>query len=713
VSARPLLRRAGRRLLAAAALLAAGCGGDHRPPVVFVSIDTVRADRLPDWGYARGRTPHLGSLVADGVRYANAYAQVPLTLPSHVSLMTGLLPPDAGVRSNLGYRFEAAGRTPLAVALAERGYTTAAFVSAYVLRRETGFAAGFATFDDAMEVSEAAPLSSVQRAGPETTAAAASWLAALPRRTPYFLFLHLYEPHYPYTPPPEFRDLADPYDGEIAAADAALGTLLAALAARGDSDDALIAVFSDHGEGLGDHGEKEHGVLLYRETLHVPLVLKLPGGARAGETVDAPVGLIDLYPTVAELAGVRLPARAAGRSLLAAGDAARPIYSEALYPRIHFGWSELRSMIDGRHHAIAGPDPELYDVVADPGETRNLRVERRREYAELAAALDAVPLAFEPPAPASAEEMARLQALGYVGGTAVDRDGPLADPKTKIGVLDDMQRAFQLTHDGRLAEALALTVQILGEQPDLVDLRNQLSAILRRLGRFEESLATYEETERRFPQLAESLAMEKAKLYLDLGRIDDAERAARSILDSNELGARFILSAVAGRRGEWARAAEEARRGIGDPRNPRVPAMLLLAQALSAQGKVAEALTEIDRAAARLAAPGVAPVPNVHATRGDLLARLGRESEAEAAFRSEIERFPDNPDPYVRLAILFAAGHRFDEIEPTLDALAATGSPRALLAAAETMERLGNAEGAAAYRRRARAAGAAPAGGRR
>ncbi len=690
--------------LGLAALLTLGCARDRRPPVVFVSIDTVRADRLPDWGYAPGRTPHLTALAEAGLRYANAYAQVPLTLPSHVSLMTGLLPPDAGVRSNLGYRFVAGGRPTLAAALAARGYATAAFVSSYVLRHETGFAAGFEHFDDAMEVFEAAPLSSVQRAGADTVAAATAWLAAQPRSRPYFLFVHLYEPHWPYTPPHGFRDFADPYDGEIAAADAAMGRLLTALRERGDFDSALVAVFSDHGEGLGDHGEKEHGVLLYRETIHVPLVLKLPGGARAGETVEAPAALLDLYPTVAELTGVAVPPGAAGRSLLTlpAGGSGRAIYAETLYPRIHFGWSELRSMVDDRHHAIVGPDPELYDVVADRRETRNLRAERRREYAALAAALDAIPLAFEPPAPATAEEMARLQALGYVGGVAPEPQGPLADPKTRIGVLDQMQRAFQLTHEGELEAALALTVQLLGDQPDLVDLRNQLAAILRRLGRFEESLAVYEETERRLPQLAESLAMEKAKLFLDLGRIDDAERTARAILGTNELGARFVLSAVAGRRGDWATAAAEARRGIGDPRHPRVPAMLLLAQALAAEERLAEALIEIDRAAERLSRPGVAPVVNVFATRGDLLARLGRDAEAEVSFRREVELFPANPDPYVRLAVLFAAQHRFDEIEPMLDALAANvGGARGLEAAAATMERLGNADGAAAYRRRA------------
>lgn len=695
-------------LLGLAAAAAGGCRrAPARPPIVFVSIDTLRADRLPDWGYAAGRTPHLSALVGDGLRFENAYAQVPLTLPSHVSLFTGLLPPDVGVRSNIGYRFDAAAFRTLPIALAEEaGYATGAAISAYVLRREVGLADAFQAYDDAMEVYEQATLGALQRPGPETVAAALRWLGTVPREQPYFLFVHLFEPHFPYEPPPPFRDLADPYDGEIAAADDAVGQLFAALRARGDYDDALIAVFSDHGEGLGDHGEKEHGVLLYREVLHVPLVIKLPGGRRSGEIVRAPAALYDLYPTIAELVGLRLPEKAVGRSLLGLGGSDRRIYSETLYPRLHLGWSELRSLIDARWHAIVGPDPELYDIVADPRETRNLRGEARREYAELAAELERIPLAFEPPAPAGAEEMARLRALGYLGPTAaIGGDGPLPDPKANLHVLADIQRTFALVTAGRLEEALELCLELLGAQPDLIDVRNQLAGVLRKLGRFEDALEVYEETERRFPQLAESLAIERAKIELDLGRLDRAEGEARRAATANPLEAHLILSAVAGRRGDWQRAEQEARAGIGDPARPRVPALLLLTQVLAAQERWPAALAEIERAVEAQRRPGAQPVETVESTHGDILARLGRHAEAEQAFRREITHFPRSPEPYVRLAVLLASERRFDEILPTLDALvAASPGPHSLAVVAQTLERLGNDEDAATYRRRARAA---------
>ena len=696
--------------LALGALCLGGCRrAERQPPIVFVSIDTLRADHLPDWGYAGGRTPRISELARTSIRFENAYSQVPLTFPSHSSLLTGLLPPNDGVRSNIGYRFEAAAaQASLPATLAAAGYATGGFVSSYVLRRETGLAAAFEAYDDAMEVYEQATLGSLQRPGTVTVAAALRWLETLPPERPYFLFVHLFEPHFPYEPPAAFRDLPNPYDGEIAAADAALGPLFDALAARGDLDRALVALFSDHGEGLGEHGEKEHGILLYRTTLHVPLLLKLPGGRRGGEVVRAPAALVDLFPSVVEVARVEPPPALAGRSLLTLGegDAGRRIYSETLYPRLHLGWSQLRSLVDGRWHAIEGPDPELYDVAADPHELSNLRGTARREYAERAAELAAMPLEFEPPAPASAEEMAKLAALGYLGGTSdISGDGPLLDPKAHMAVLDAVQRSFTLTSEGRYEEALDLCYRLLAENPNLIDARNQLAGVLRKLGRFEEALEVYVETERRFPQFGESLAIERAKVELDLGRLDRAEAEARRALVANPLEAHLVLSAIAGRRSDWPRAIDEARAAIGAPDRPRVPALLLLAQAYLAQDRLDAALAEAERAAEATRRPGAAPVPTVDSTYGDILARLGRDAEAEAAFRREIAHFPKSPEPYTRLAILLAAEHRFDEIEPTLEALvAANPTPQAFVAAAETMERLGNVEGAARYRAGARAA---------
>lgn len=253
-------------LLAAAG---AGCGRTPpaavRIPVVVVSVDTLRADHLPVYGYRGVQTPALDALGRDSIVFTNAYSNVPLTLPSHAALLTGLLPFENGVRDNIGFRLAPARRT-LATLLQSASYATGAAVSSYVLRADRGLAAGFDYYDDSMPNNPTR-----ERAGMESAAALAKWGGAV-RDRPLFLFLHIYEPHAPYTPPEPFasRYASAPYDGEIAAADAAVGSFVDFLKRAGLYDRAILVFLSDHGEGLGDHGEEEHGVFLYREALRVP-----------------------------------------------------------------------------------------------------------------------------------------------------------------------------------------------------------------------------------------------------------------------------------------------------------------------------------------------------------------------------------------------------------------------------------------------------------
>ncbi len=367
-------------------------------PVILISIDTLRADHLPAYGYQGVETPHLDELRRDGVLFTNAYTPTPLTFPAHSSLLTGLLPAAHGVRDNVGYTLDrekiSSGELPfLPQILKEKGYATGGAVSAYVLQGKHGLRTGFDFYEDAVELRANRGLGGLQRAGGETLKASLDWLRGAAEK-PFFYFFHIYEPHTPYTPPEQFasRYAASPYDGEIAAADAIIGELIAELKRLDAYDRALVILVSDHGEGLGDHGEEEHGVLLYREAIHVPLLLKLPDGRLAGATADAPVELTDVVPTVLSLLGLPKPGSVRGTSLLAALEPsssppsdtpARRAYSETFYPRLHFGWSDLASLIDARWHYIEGPDPELYDIVADPRETRNLLRDERRAYAEL------------------------------------------------------------------------------------------------------------------------------------------------------------------------------------------------------------------------------------------------------------------------------------------------------------------------------------------
>jgi len=324
-------------LLAVAALACnrAAVAPSNHTPVILVSIDTLRSDHVPAYGYRGVDTPALDALRADSILYERAYSHVPLTLPSHTTIFTGMLPAANGVRDNLGFRLAPSVPT-LAELLKKNGYSTGAAVSAFVLRRETGIARGFDDYDDQIDpVNSGANVGRVQRPGGETSAIAKKWIAAHDQQ-PFFYFLHLYEPHTPYEPT---------YDADIAKADSIVGDFLRFLKEKGIYDNALIILLSDHGEGLNDHGEAEHGIFVYREALQVPLMVKLPHAARRGASIATPVQLSDVFPTICAITGTRAPSTTA--TSLVADIPQRAIYSETLFPKFHYGWSDLHSRASG------------------------------------------------------------------------------------------------------------------------------------------------------------------------------------------------------------------------------------------------------------------------------------------------------------------------------------------------------------------------------
>jgi arylsulfatase A-like enzyme len=420
---------------------------------VLISIDTLRADHVG----VRGLTPVLDALARRAVTFTSAWSHAPLTLPSHSSILTGLLPTHHGVRDNLGYELRA-GET-LAERFKKGGFATGGFVSATVLRRETGVARGFDVFDE--PVPQGPGSRGLERPGAATVEQALGFVKTH-AQAPFFLFVHIYEPHTPYAAPARFGARGtSAYDHEVAAADEVVGTLLDGLTALGVSHPAVV-VTSDHGEGLGDHGEDEHGLLLYAETLHVPLFLSFPDGRSAGTKVSSTVRLIDIAPTLLEIASLS-PSGTDGAALTqAAAGGSRAAYSETWYPRIHLGWSELASAVEGKWHFIGGPKPELYNLEADPGETVNLNADPARPAAAMARYVDEQRkgASAESLGDASPEAEERLRALGYLGSRSFVHKASGANPRDKIRFYQPFMKAFTEAHAAQEAGDFALGVEL-------------------------------------------------------------------------------------------------------------------------------------------------------------------------------------------------------------------------------------------------------------
>lgn len=440
-----------------------------RPSVLLITLDTTRADRLGCYGFAPASTPSLDRLAASGVRFAEAWSAAPITLPSHLTMMTGCTPVTHGVRDNGGARYD--GHVPtLAARFAAQGYATAAVVSAPVLDSVWGANAGFAVYDEHFDLK-------AERSGAAATARALEIVGSLTK--PFFLWVHYYGPHWPYEPPPPFagRFKNDLYQGEIASVDFEIGRLLTGLEKAGKKP--IVVVAGDHGEGLGEHGERTHGIFTYRSTLRVPFLIAGPG-IPSGRVVREPVSLVDLAPTVAALAGLPPADVVDGVSLADAvlkGQGAprsRTIYFEALLPFNSYGWVPPRGIEDGGYAFIELPKREVYDLGSDPRQAKNLysdadalsaglvrRFERAAStLAERAGRGESVAL--------SEEERAKLASLGYLSGLSSGGGTPTLDPKDVVGLADRVDEAKGLYERGRYDEALAMADDIVRRNPENV-----------------------------------------------------------------------------------------------------------------------------------------------------------------------------------------------------------------------------------------------------
>jgi arylsulfatase A-like enzyme/Flp pilus assembly protein TadD len=668
--------------------------------VVLISVDTLRADHLPGYGYAGVATPALDRLRADGILFRNAWSPAPLTLPSHVTMLTGLLPPQHGVRANAGFTYRRAVGSSLPALLKTQGYATGAAVSSYVLRADTGLAPLFDFYEDGIDPSAGGAFAEYQRRGDVTVALAQEWIEAH-RSAPFFFFLHLYEPHVPYDPPEPFKSrYPSAYDGEIANADAIVGGFLDHLRAQGLYDRALVIFTSDHGEGLGQHGEDQHSILLYAEALRVPLLVKLPGRARAGETIEAPAQLADLLPTVTRLLGLAAPADVAGESLLDAGAGERRIYSETLYPRLALGWSELRSLVDGRWHFIRGVRDELYDLERDPGETRDVAATETAVAARLGAEMERAHALVIPAPEAVPREVAeRLAALGYVGGKErKTASGPLLDPRDGLPLLREFQAAARLAAEGRLADAEAALHVLLGRSPEFLEARLKLGDVLMEAGRAKEA-ADVLAAATASPGASGDVWIALGDARLREGRLAEAEAAAGHATADSPTRAHELRARIALRRGDLAGAEREAQ-AARDRARPLPSSLVLAAEIRARSGDLQGALARLEDADRLARAMRLDGVPGLEFQRGDALARLNRVAEAESAYRREIARFPRHLQAWANLGVLLFLQGRAAELDRLMGEMAATNpGPAARDVAAKTFEALGDHKRAARWRR--------------
>ncbi|HZQ68223.1 MAG TPA: sulfatase-like hydrolase/transferase [Terriglobales bacterium] len=479
-----------------------------RPNIILITLDTTRADRMGFLGSKKGLTPNLDGVAKNGITFSHAFSHVPLTTASHTTILTGTYPQFNHVND---FGIPLSPKLPyLPDILHQNGYHTGAFVGSLILDPLDGTAPGF---DRGFDVYDANyhlkrhggdRYKTVERRAGAVVDHALAWLSQVPNG-PFFLWVHLYDAHDPYDPPSPFKEkfAADLYDGEIAYADASLGKLFAELKKHGLYDETMIAIMADHGESLGAHGENTHGVFLYDETLHVPLLVKLPLNRLAGKQVETRVSMVDVAPTLLDEAGIAVPKEMQGESLAKiikpaanAGEAEdRPAYAETDYPHRAFGWSALRSMRTGKYLFIQAPDRELYNQSADPDAAHNLAANSKAVADTLASQLDSfrtktsqslVNLAKPDP-----EQMQKLQALGYVASNESAKEEKYlagADPKSKIEISNLLHDAMFDVENGLYEKAIPLLERTLKEQPDMPVANMQYGMAQARLKRYDKAV---------------------------------------------------------------------------------------------------------------------------------------------------------------------------------------------------------------------------------
>jgi arylsulfatase A-like enzyme/Tfp pilus assembly protein PilF len=692
-------------------------------PIILITIDTLRADHLPAYGYRNVTTPSIDALARDGIVFERAYSHAVQTLPAHVALLSGRFPFDTGVRDD-GVMVKPNVRL-LAQMLRDRGYATGGIVSSGMLRRDTGIAHGFDFFNDPATGSGAPPAETtddastvpgltgagqlqpavepvppataeltageVRRDGAESEAIAERWLDSV-GSTRLFLFLQLHEPHAPYVAPERFGQLA-PYDGAIAYADEIVGRLVQYLKTHQLYDQSTIVLVSDHGEGLGDHGEQEHGLFLYDETIHVPLIIKQAGGADAGRRVTDLVQHADIVPTVLDLVKAPVPGNLRGQSLKSLADGTgdradgQNIYAESSYGRNRFGWSALASLTDGRHQYIRAPREELYDLRNDPRQRENTADD----------VLSRSPI-----------EKRRLE-LRRLLGEEESAAGRGDDPKDKRDTVEQYRAARTLVAERKWPQAIETFQKILRDEPDAARVWSELANVATLAERHAVALDAWQHVIALEPGVSAG-HLGAARASLELGKLEDAQQhgidgVEAAGTDAHQLAdAHAVLATIALERHD----ADAARREAALVReSDETSAWPLYADArlLYDEGYYAEALPLLEQANAEMRKTRGAAILDLHYVTGSVLLHAGRHAEAERQLREELRSFPHNLCASATLASLYQSTGQLESAARVVsDLTRVTPTPGAYVLAAQLWTSLGDRKQAAQVRAEAQKA---------
>jgi len=510
--------------------------------VLFITLDTTRADHIGCYGYPLIKTPNIDGLAAEGILFQNATAQCPLTLPSHSSMFTGSYPFFHGVRDNGGFYLED-DQVTMAEVLQQAGWATSAFVGAFVLDSRWGIDQGFDYYYDNFDFAKYKKISldSVQREGGEVIKAFFEWFEEnSPER--FFSWIHLYDPHTPYEPPEPYRTQYEGqgyglYDGEIAYTDHLIGRVLETLREKGQLEKTVVVVVGDHGESLGEHHESSHGFFIYDATVSVPMIIRIPSAELRGKTIAAQVQNIDLMPTLCELLGLPVPAAVQGQSLLpliGGRDSKQDTeaYSESYYPRYHYGWSELKSLRTSRYKFIQAPRPELYDLSLDPREKNNifsressLAEKFARKLDELEEKMSRKGIENRGPQQLDEDSREKLMALGYIGGftsgAKLSQRENLGDPKDKIILFNKIKMAEGASSNREYDEALMRLDEVIAEDPGIMEARQVRANIYLQLDRAEEAAEECKEALKIDPEYNAAI-FTLAQAYKKLKKYDEA-----------------------------------------------------------------------------------------------------------------------------------------------------------------------------------------------